>query len=51
MLSTFGYMVLCIVIKWLTNFENNSHNAPSIISLFINLVGSVDTPLIYDTKF
>ena len=36
-LCTFGYMVLLIIIKWLTPFPDPS-KAPSIISLFINFV-------------
>lgn len=34
MLVTFGYMVFCIVVKWLTNWTGR--DPPSIISLFIN---------------
>ncbi len=36
MLSTFGYMSLAIILKWLKNWGDGS-NAPSIIGLFINL--------------
>lgn len=36
MLVTFGYMSLAIVMKWLINWGDGS-NAPSIISIFINL--------------
>ena len=36
-LSTFGYMVLLIIVKWLTKFEDPS-TAPSIIAIFINFV-------------
>lgn len=50
MTSTFGYMVLCIIIKWLQDFSLSPGNAPSIISLFINLISEVDTPLIYDKE-
>jgi len=34
---TFGYMVICIIMKWLTNYEDPA-TAPSIITLFINFV-------------
>lgn len=36
-LCTFGYMVVLIIVKWLTFFEDPG-TAPSIISTFINLV-------------
>ena len=36
-LCTFGYMVVLIVIKWLTPFPD-PEKAPSIIGIFINLV-------------
>lgn len=49
-LSTFGYMCVCIIVKWLTQFPNPS-NAPSIINLFINLVTGIDTPLIVSADF
>lgn len=39
MMCTFGYMVLCIMIKWVKNWEGK--NPPSIINLFINLVTGV----------
>ena len=39
-LSIFGYMVICIVIKWTTNWEGVAE-PPSIINLFINFVGEV----------
>ena len=42
MLVTFGYMSLCIVIKWCQNWDNRE--SISIISLFINF-NSVDEPL------
>ena len=42
---TFGYMVFCIVIKWLTDYSADTSKAPSIISLFINLPLQVDQPL------
>ena len=44
-LSTFGYMVVCIILKWFCNFTGNTANAPSIISLYINFVQKVDYPL------
>lgn len=37
-LSTFGYMVFCIVLKWLNDYRGIVHQAPSIISLYINFV-------------
>lgn len=36
MIVTFGYMSLAIIMKWLINWGDGS-NAPSIISLFINM--------------
>lgn len=36
MLYTFGYMCFAIILKWLINWGDGS-NAPSIISLFINM--------------
>lgn len=33
---TFGYMCVAIILKWLHNWGDGS-NAPSIISLFINM--------------
>ena len=44
-ISTFGYMVVCIILKWFCNFTSNTANAPSIISLYINFVQKVDYPL------
>ena len=40
-LSTFGYMVLCIVIKWLTNWEGRT--PPSIITIFVKFFEKVKT--------
>ena len=34
-MATFGYMVVLIITKWLTNFPD-PETAPSIISTFIN---------------
>lgn len=48
MTVTFGYMVLCIVLKWLKDFSSYPDIAPSIITLFINFVSEVDEP-IFDT--
>lgn len=50
MLCTFGYMVVCIIIKWCTDFSQDPSKAPSIIALFINLVGVVDHPLYADAS-
>ena len=36
-LCTFGYMVLLIILKWLTVFPS-PEAAPSIISIFINFI-------------
>ena len=47
MLVTFGYMVFCIIVKWLTSWENKQ--APSIISLFINFY-EVTSPLWTDAE-
>ena len=45
MLCTFGYMCFCIIIKWLQDFSGNPSEAPSIISIFIDLVTKVNFPL------
>lgn len=39
MCCTFGYMCVCIVVKWVQTWEGR--NPPSVINLFINLVTSV----------
>ena len=41
---SFGYMVVCIVVKWLTNWEKVP-KPPMIINAFINFVTGVDVPL------
>ena len=41
----FGYMIALIFIKWGTDYSNNTENAPSIITILMNLAlknGSVD---------
>ena len=45
MLLLFGYMVFLIYIKWLTDYSLNTSQAPSIITILMNLAlknGSVD---------
>lgn len=37
-LSTFGYMCLLVILKWLNNYDGIEDKAPSIISLYINFV-------------
>lgn len=37
LLSIFGYLVLCILGKWMTEYENSSC-APSLLLLLINMV-------------
>jgi V-type H+-transporting ATPase subunit a len=32
LLSLFGFMDLMIITKWLTNYQGNEHNAPSVIT-------------------
>lgn len=44
-LSTFGYMVLLIILKWFNNYSDDPSKAPSIISLYINFVQIVDYPI------
>lgn len=43
-LSIFGYMCQCIIIKWLTNWENTS-KPPEIINQMINFITKVDEPI------
>lgn len=49
MLSTFGYMITLIAIKWTLDFEGeNSSGAPSIINQMIELplkAGGASNPL------
>lgn len=47
-MCTFGYMVLLVVLKWFKNYADNPSIAPSIISLYINFVQTVDEPLFGD---
>ena len=47
MLVTFGYMVFCIVVKWLKDWTNK--DPPSIISLFINFY-KVTNPLFFTAQ-
>ena len=45
MLLLFGYMIILIYIKWLTDYSLNTSQAPSIITILINLAlknGSVE---------
>ena len=45
MLLLFGYMIALIFIKWSTDYTGNTENAPSIITILMNLAlknGSVD---------
>ena len=45
MLLLFGYMIVLIFIKWGTDYSKNTANAPSIITILMNLAlnhGSVD---------
>ena len=37
MLAMFGYMDLLIVLKWLTDYEGITHQAPSIIQTMIGM--------------
>ncbi len=40
MIVTFGYMVYCIILKWLTNWDNT--NPVSILQIFINFTSVED---------
>ena len=51
MLSTFGYMVVCIFAKWMTDYSEIPGEAPSIIALYINFIGEVKEPLIGTVEF
>jgi len=35
MLTTIGYLVFLIVVKWLTNYDGRTHEAPSIINTML----------------
>ena len=50
MLSTFGYMVFCIIVKWFNEYSADTSKAPSIIAIFIGFVGNVDNPLYSDSS-
>jgi V-type H+-transporting ATPase subunit a len=42
----FGYMDILIILKWLTNYEGKENNAPSVITMMINMglkKGQVDS--------
>ena len=52
MLLLFGYMIALIFIKWGTDYSNNTANAPSIITILMNLAlknGSVDGMPVWST--
>ena len=38
LMSTFGYMVIMILIKWNTDYTGRTHEAPSILTTFLNFV-------------
>jgi V-type H+-transporting ATPase subunit a len=35
--ALFGYMDLMIICKWCTDFTNNEHSAPSVITMMIGI--------------
>lgn len=43
-------MCLLVVLKWLNDYTGITNKAPSIISLYINFVQSVDTPIYSDAE-
>ncbi|KAG8347857.1 putative V type ATPase family [Trypanosoma vivax] len=48
LLCTFGYMCVLIVVKWCTNWDNRTHNAPSLLETMTNFFlqpGTVTVPL------
>ena len=49
MCSTFGYMSLAIIIKWLINWGDGK-NAPSIISIFINMGVATQDSVLWGEK-
>ena len=52
MLLLFGYMIVLIFIKWNTDYTGNTQNAPSIITILMNLAlknGSVDGKPVWST--
>lgn len=48
MTCTFGYMCFCIIIKWMTNWDNRQ--PPAIIQLFIEFVQQPQDPLYGDPE-
>ena len=44
MTAMFGFMDYLIIIKWMTNFQDNSDKAPSIITTMITMALSMGTP-------
>ena len=48
----FGYMIVLIFIKWNTDYSGNTENAPSIITILMNIAlknGSVDGKPVWST--
>lgn len=44
MLALFGFMDFLIVLKWLTDFTENTHAAPSIITMTIDMAMTFGEP-------
>lgn len=44
MVLTFGWMDTMIIIKWLTNWDNDTSKAPGLISTFMKMVLSLGAP-------
>ena len=44
MLALFGFMDYLIVVKWLTDFTQNPHTAPSIITVTIDMAMTFGEP-------
>ena len=54
MFIVFGYLIYMIFYKWGTDYDNNTENAPSLLSIMINMAvkfGKVDGEPLFDSFF
>ena len=48
----FGYLIIMIYYKWNTDYDNNTHNAPSLLSIMINMaikLGEIDGEPLFES--